>query len=400
MAGRRTRIVSLCLAAALAAWGLVAGARTALAQRPPASTFEISKIIGAQDDLTPEEEKLLNQYFDFYLAIFYKPVRPDDQANFRTKIYKVVARGAPKTKAHDFVNKKLLDAMTGVLRSNADRATKYNAMLLIGDLNESEELRSIRPMPDALRYLASLVNTDRPQFEYLKPAALIGLARFAEEKAIPKEQAAELSQTLLKLVEQENPPPGRNASTHNFMRRSAARALAAMKSAGPNNRVLATFEAIAADPKLRPSFRCEFSRFIGELEFPQGAKVDYPRLASVLGHQAVEVCRQELDRAKAAGQGGEVPSRRLFLYALDCSSEGLQKLAAASAGDKAPGDPTVAEVKRKIDALLREVDDTEKTPDSGLADAVEKGLAEIESVLPPKPEPSAVAAEAKPVAAK
>ena len=167
-----------------------------------------------------------------------------------------------------------------------------------------------------------------------------------------------------------------------------------MKSPGPNNQVVTAFESIAADPKLRPAFRCEFSRFIGELDFQQGAKVDYQRLASILGHQALEVCQQELDRAKGNGQTPGTPSRRLLMYALDCSNEGLQKLAAASGGDK-----TISELRRKIDGLLRELDDTEKTPDSALAEVTEKGLAEIASVLPAKPDLPA-AAEAKPVAVR
>jgi hypothetical protein len=355
--------------------GLVVCAEKARAQKPPYSTFEINKIISANVDLTAQEKKILDEYFDgFFLQLFKKPIRPNDLPNLRNKIFKIVVKNAGKTAAHDYVNKKLLKEMVGILGGSEDKAIKYNAMLMIADFNESDENRNVKPLPEALRYLTFVAYTDKMEWDYLKPAALIGLARFADEGGIPKDQMAQVTQHLLELVEQRDPPAGRSASAHNFLRRGAACALAAMHSTGPNDSVVKAFEKIAADPKARPTLRCEMARFLGELNYPAGTKVDMKQLANILGHQTVEICQRQLDLGRDKDQGAT--TRRMAMYVVEACTDGLQKLSSSSDGDK-----FIYELKQKLDRMHRELDDTEKTKDEAVADLVQTQIGEIKSML-------------------
>ncbi|MCH7814452.1 MAG: hypothetical protein IID40_10580, partial [Planctomycetes bacterium] len=81
MATRRLRISAVCLplAVLVPAVGLLLCAEKARAQKPPFTTFKISKIIGAQDNPTRQESQILDEYFDgFFLKLFANPGRPND----------------------------------------------------------------------------------------------------------------------------------------------------------------------------------------------------------------------------------------------------------------------------------------------------------------------------------
>jgi len=153
-----------------------------------------------------------------------------------------------------------------------------------------------------------------------------------------------------------------------------------MHSTGPGNNVVKAFEDIAADSKARPTLRCEIARYIGALTYPPEAKVDLQRLANILGHQTVEICRQELDRSKDKGDA----SRRLVLYVLDSSNEGLQKLSNSADGD---AKKFIYDLKKKVETLFQDLDNTEKTPDGDVASRVLTEITNIEGTLLPKPEP-------------
>ena len=144
--------------------------------------------------------------------------------------------------------------------------------------------------------------------------------RHASLGGIPKEKTAPLIEALLKVVNQQEPPGGRDPAAHQFIRRKAAEVLATIGSVGPNNSVVKAFQAIAADPDTRPGLRCDMIQFLGQLKYPAAAKVDLQRLANSIGHDAVEICKQELSAAKAANRP---PSRQLVVYALFSAKDGL-----------------------------------------------------------------------------
>lgn len=384
MATRGLRNSAVCLPLAILAG--VAGVATICQRTWAQSPNELRKIL-ENNAPSAAELQALDNYFNNFFKKFKQPKSGDELPKSR-KDYGNIVRGIPATTAHKHLNTLVLTELRTILMGRYPRVVKYNAMLMIADLNESDETRSPKPSPDAFKILLQALNAPA-EWDYLKPAALVGLARFAEDGGIPKDRTAQVSETLLALVNEKNPQAGRNASTHNFLRRSAARALAAMRSTGPGNSVVKAFEDIAADSKARPTLRCEIARYIGALTYPPEAKVDLQRLANILGHQTVEICRQELDRSKDKGDA----SRRLVLYVLDSSNEGLQKLSNSADGD---AKKFIYDLKKKVETLFQDLDNTEKTPDGDVASLVQTEITNIEGTLLPKPEPEPLGPKAEP----
>ena len=373
---------AICLIAADTAW----------AQRR-FTTIEIRKIIDNPAPLSAVDKATLDSFFDqVVFPRFRQPTTGDDLPKLR-KGYLVVVRGAAKTAGHDYVTRLVLKEMKSIVSGKYPPAVKYNAVLMLADLNDNDEAGKIKPLPEVFPLLMAVLKFP-PEFEYLKSAALIGLSRFAEENGIPKERTVEVTEKLLALVNEKDPPPGRNASAHNYMRRGAAKVLAALGSTGPDNSVLAAFEAIAADPTARPLMRCEMARFIAELKITPESKVDLQQLANILGHQTVEVCKQELDRAVLEQRN---PSRRMIMYALDSSSVALQKLSSATERGK-PARDFIYPLKNKLDALYGTIGDPEETRDDNLDTVLAAQIVEIEGMLLDKQVAEAPAAPAAPKA--
>lgn len=372
----------------VAAW-LAVLERDAAAQRPPYSTFQINKIIATPGPLSPQNKQILDKYFDkWFLSRFYRPQKPNDLPILRNKIYKVVVKGAPKTPAHDYVNNKILRAMSKVIGSpKANRALKYNAMLLIAELNDSDALRNVKPMPGAYRLLL-LANNQPQSWDYLKPAVFIGLARIAATPGgIPKKDVPKLTEKMLTILQQDEPPAGRTAATHDFFRRGAASVLAAMGNTGPNDSVVKAFAKIAADPSNRPSLRCEMARFIGQLKYPPNTKVDRKQLANILGYQVVEVCLQQIAPEETANDGKQpaaVPdgaaARQTAMYAIDSCNSALQALSEANA------DSFIYDLKKKLDGIQRQLDDADEIADSGVVDFLADQMDSVKGLLLEKPQ--------------
>ena len=56
-----------------------------------------------------------------------------------------------------------------------------------------------------------------------------------------------------------------------------------------------------ADSQARPTLRCDVATFLGQIKFPAGSKTDYQALANLVGHQVVELAKQELDAHAPSG---------------------------------------------------------------------------------------------------
>ncbi len=210
----------------------------------------------------------------------------------------------------------------------------------------------------------------------------MGITRFAQENGIPDGEVPAITASLLKIVNDADPPPGRSASAHNFVRRSAAGALAAMGNLGPDDAVLKAFEAVLLDPNTRPTMRCDMMQFLGELRYPPGTKVDVQRLANLIGHQMVDVCRQEIDRAAAESRD---PSRRVLMYAVYSSGVGVRACRTAANDRGGEAYKFVSGLQSKISSLYRLLEDAQKAPDDQLAEIVSTEITDIHDKLQAAP---------------
>jgi hypothetical protein len=358
--------------------------------------LDVKRVVSAPGTPSEADKKTIDTYLGagFFSQFVTKPGVPAlDGAILPAlrKDYGNMVRGVGKTPGHDYLNAKAFDFANRVIKGppkSFSPAAKYNAMLLIADMNESDVPGAIKPNMAALGMMTKcLAIPADSQMAYLKPAALIGITRLAEEKALPPNTIAPISAALLKVLEEKDPPAGGSASAHNFMRRSAARALAAIGSPGPKNEVVTAIRSIMLDPNAKFTMRCEMAQLFYQLNIPPESKVDVQDLANLIGWQTVDICDQELLRAE---EEKREPSRRIAMYALRTADAGLSGLG-RSAEKNEEASKFIAKIRGKVSQLHNQLDDVSKVPDDKVAEMVVPELEAIRGLLKPKPAPEPAA---------
>jgi hypothetical protein len=359
--------------------------------------FEMGKIVRAGNADRASIDKI-NTYFGWFFKQFQNPPSGDTLPALRKDFGNIVGRVGDNA-AHRYVNNLVYAQSKNIV---ADRryspAARYNAMLLVADLNQSDATGNIKPYPPSLDLMKLALGVPPDSaYAFLKPAALVGIRRFAQEKGIPPQDVPKLTAQLLTMVNETNPPPGRSASAHNFIRRGAAGVLAALGNLGPDNAVLKAFESIVLDPNTRLTMRCEVMQCMGDLKYSPQAQDQLQHVANLIGHQTIEVCRQELERAEAEDRD---PSRRILMYALYSAGVGMRGVYDAAAANRSgEAYAFISKVRGKLSDGFRQLDDTTKTPDEQIAASLETLLDEIQGTLlakPAVPEPLAAAGPAQP----
>ncbi len=381
----------------------------------PKKKSDIQAILRA-GSIAPADAALFDKFFnEFLLEQFVKPwpnmrgpfaYSLDDLPKLRRDIKNLLllAKSGP---AHDRVNALVYDVLAKVLRSSYpdhEAAIKYNALLLLGDLNEDDQPGKPKPWSKPFPVLLKVVQS--PKFkDYMKTAALVGIERYAVLGAIPADNVADVTKVLVDLVNQQDPPAGRDPAAHQYLRRCAGEILAFIGRPGPGNCVVKALENVAVDPKARPTLRCEMAQFLGQLKYPPAAKVDLQQLANGLGHQTIEVCKQELDAAKAANRA---PRRRMIVYSLASTmvavggNDGKGGLKSSASGTTAE---FIGSLYAKVKLLHSECESSDSA--DGLLDTeaveISAKLDDLERVLAPKtaakPEPLMAAERKDPIAA-
>jgi len=392
------------LLAAIVGWSLTA--TTLGAQKETKSPLlnkkpEIMKML-RERELTAAQDEVFTEYFnDYFLKLFTEktPAMHDNLPKFRSqlKIYFTTGKsGAAHARLNELTLKKMKSILGG---ADYDAAQKINAMIIIGDLNETEfdAGAAAKPLPASFPVL--LVAAQNPKVnDALKATALVGLERFAAANAIPADKKVDLTKNLLDLLNQQSPPGARDAAAHDWMRRSAAQILASMGNSGPDNSVVKAFVAIVSDSKARTTLRCELAQYLGQFKYPAGSKTDFTALASAEGRLVVDVCQQELERAKYSNRG---VSRRLVMYAIDSVLMGLGREPAGGkagtgmlAAAASPHKDFVESVKAKLVAVNKWLDDTELTEDQIATDLPGK-LTDLQTALASVKKEELMAADSK-----
>ncbi|MEX0820256.1 MAG: hypothetical protein WD070_11715 [Pirellulaceae bacterium] len=188
-------------------------------------------------------------------------------------------------------------------------AVRYNAMLLLGELNASE--RGAKgadgrpsaypdPLPAALdAMVAEYQNPD--QIDAVRVAALVGIDRHAkldlarpENRRIAGAKKKVIVDEMLALLNAV-PPEGRTAAGHTWMQRRAIDILGALGMVGVYPEANAALERIVADKKAPISLRCTASEALAQWA-PNSNKIDASAVSRNLGLIAVKACKDELDR--------------------------------------------------------------------------------------------------------
>ena len=186
-------------------------------------------------------------------------------------------------------------------------AVRYNAILVLGGLNAREASRgppptNPEPLPTALPPLRALFeNPD--ESDTVRVAALLGILRHLEwddfRTATPKLAAdvkTPLVQQLIALSQQTDPPAGRSAEGHTWMRRRALEGLMYVSQAGPTLEISDVISKLMSSDAEPLPLRCTAADIMGRLDYKDPVVPATDISGKQLGLLALASCQAELTR--------------------------------------------------------------------------------------------------------
>lgn len=352
-------------------------------QDTPAVRRAVREILrsGALGD---SQKQQLTAYYERFA--FARWTRPDDYASipaFRADLAADL-RSAASGPVYDFLVGLTLAKMKEFIQPEYADVVRYNAMLVIGDLNVAERTKPLVPLPEAQAVLLAELNNPN-QSDFVKVAVLIGLERHCAI-GFPDQQVRnnQVFNPLLNLA-QSAPPPGRSPEGHAWMRAKAIDALAALRYPGLNGALPAALANMVRtdDPKsMPPMVRIAAAKALGNLDYQQASGGIKPMdLATALAQMASDACGAEHKRAPLqmpvtgssdlgrrgppgfTGPSGRLPGPRLRPSPVGPGMENL------------PDDPEyVLQIRRRLKSQIRAVQvglgDTRKGHETGVVGLV------------------------------
>jgi hypothetical protein len=276
------------------------------------------------------EDDKARRYFDNWYAKFYFPVltRRDhlDQWVDESGKFRKILTTIKEPKVHEHLVGLTYRTLTVIVQGNYHPVARYNAMLLIGHLNQVEaslmgENRHL-PVPQIQCLIYMLDQYDDPQqIDAVRVAALLGIHRHADiDRQLPAGQPRRLygtnegkrvTSTMIKLIGSKTPPGNRTVAGHSWMRRRAVDILGELGSVGDNGQVVATLEKVLADDAEPVALRCSAAASLGQLIYQPQPKVQPADIAKKMAMLAAYAGRKEMQRVREQQEREEEEKKRL-----------------------------------------------------------------------------------------
>ncbi|NOY43674.1 MAG: hypothetical protein GXP26_17795 [Planctomycetes bacterium] len=231
-------------------------------------------------------------------------------------------RGAKVPAAQKQVTELTQKAMHSISRADCHPAVRYNAVLILGALDEKQETRLAPPVPlsAATKSLIELIETD--SFKDVKvPASLklgawVGLERHAH-CGVAQEHAGKLTQAALKLIAQEEPPTDVALEVHHWMKCQAARVLTRQHAKKANPQVHAAMTKMINDDNMNFEDRCCIASLLARVSYQGSEGIDGAATVTALGNLMKQVVSDEARLALEyeeikMGRGGGISRNRLI----------------------------------------------------------------------------------------
>lgn len=218
---------------------------------------------------------------------------------------------AKNQEAHTELINLTLPAMQRIIQDPAYRlSSRYNAMLIVSNLNETEPNATSVPqtLPDPMRLALPFILQQyrkADNHDSIKIAALMGLARHLEwdnyrtATPIPAGGRTAMLSDLTALAEAKQAPEGRASDVHSWMRRRALDGLTFAAQTKPDPAVAATLEKLIKDESDTLQVRLAAANALGKISLQPPVKIDTVALAKDLGYLALVACESELARAES-----------------------------------------------------------------------------------------------------
>lgn len=210
-------------------------------------------------------------------------------------------------KAHERLVDLTFRTMKEYVNKNYHPAVRYNAMLIIGELNSREASTSTvspsppEPLAPSARdfMLAEAINPK--QLDSVRLAALLGLLRHMELNAqrpanlqIAKVTRDGITKQLLPMAVDKTVPSSRSPEGHAWMRGRALEVLAAAAQAGPDEAITQAIAGIIADPQEPISLRMIAATNLSRLNLSSSTTVNGTQLARNMADLLIAASREQL----------------------------------------------------------------------------------------------------------
>jgi len=311
----------------------------------------------------PSDQKMFEEFYK-------KCVFPEwtDPNNFARKLPKAKTVTTPRQRilrdllraqhkpVYDKLNELAFDQMLEFAKGNYHPATRYNAMLLVGELNVEKPAfdKPPRPLPKAFPELMSAAQ-DESLPDAVRLPALLGIIRHSKFGAADDQSRQKISGLMLSLAAMQQPPKGRSTEGHAWFRCLAIETLGRFASPGKDGAVAKAIASVIAETDAPLWLRCEAAAALGRLKLTPESGLDPAEVGKSLDGLFIDVAKEEI-RLGEEEKDYLIDARQLKARLLDilAALKGIRALAARpAAGAAAAALPAEVEARQKdIENLL------------------------------------------------
>lgn len=270
-------------------------------------------------------------------------------------------------------------------------AVKYNAMLIVGNLNDTQR-KGRRPAVPMRRVFEPLLDvaeqSNRKWPDYLRVAALIGVKRHSQLTQLTAPGKDRIAGSMWKILGEPR-PADRSADGDVWIRRLAVEVFGILETAGKENSVTNKLSELVAEEAAGLSLRTAAANAMGKIQMDVAPDGGTKAVATNLGNLAVALCHREL------GQG-ESPSKKRLLTGLSAVQLALAGAPATTEGETARKPTGLAPVAEGEDAIfvkqlhasVGQIVSSVANPDTGdgnLGAAIKRSIKQLETTVQGEP---------------
>jgi hypothetical protein len=367
---------------------------------------EVGNILRSETALTNADEDTLKRYYGMHIiAGMTQPIASTDANQFpvwRKTIIGDLSSTTTSPSRRSFVLDLIYRYANGLVGDRAfSPAARYNALLIISELNDREAQGSGRsvtpavPMARARTVLLGVLNSDDTQD--MKVGALIGLARHARLMAAAGQNPdPKLVEGFTAVLQQTEPKQNETSDGLLWMRRIAIDALGDIGHPG----AAPLLQPVVSDDTAPRMLRCAAADALGRLDYSRGANFDAKAAVKGIGQLATESLSEQVAAVQEhlATDSGELLSqprieednqkrpedpfvlrvRKELTYTLYCAGRGLTALEKAASDAEAKTAAT--SVRSAVLAIFKELNNDKLTPQD-LLDKIRQPAMQLDSAV-------------------
>jgi hypothetical protein len=247
-----------------------------------------------------EETKALDEFFMKYLfpsmTTYDPPEALGQLSTLREQLFTRYINTAKSQGARDYLNSNTLKAMGAIAKGAYHPAVRYNAALIVGQLEQPPGT----PHPAATELLVSLLENEEfakvPVPTALKVAAIIGMQR--RMAGLEPAMAERVAKAATAIALGKETPEDASPDAYGWVRKNAAKLLTAQVAAGMTPEVHQTMVTLISDKSIDLDDRCNIAQLLKPDMYKTAEGLDLDAMTVALGDLAKQALALEAKDAK------------------------------------------------------------------------------------------------------